>query len=110
MLKSVEAVAKLISDTLKTELKSSPVMMVGAALSRPAFNKLRKMISPEEIGAALLLGIDGLVFVGHGRSNATALVSAIRLAQQTADTNLLDEMRKDIQEQAPRFESINPAA
>ena len=110
MLKAVESVAKLISDTLKTELKSSPIMMVGGALSKPAFDKLRKMVSSDEIGAALLLGIDGLVFVGHGRSNAQALVSAIRLAQQTADTNLLDEMRKDIQEQAPRFESINPAA
>lgn len=109
MLKSVEAVAKLISDTLKTELKSSPVMMVGAALSRPAFNKLRKMISPEEIGAALLLGIDGLVFVGHGRSNATALVSAIRLAQQTADTHLLEEMRTNIQDQITLFEGITPA-
>lgn len=103
MLKAVEAVAKLISDTLKSELKSSPVMMVGAALSKPAFTKLRKMVSPEEIGAALLLGIDGLVFVGHGRSNAQALVSAIRLARQTADTDLLDEMRKNIQEQAAMF-------
>lgn len=110
MLKAVEAVAKLITDTLKIELKSSPIMMVGAALSKPAFDKLRKMISPEEIGAALLLGIDGLVFVGHGRSNAQALVSAIHLAQQTADTDLLNEMRKDIQAQAARFESINPVA
>lgn len=108
MLKAVEAVAKLISDTLKSELKSSPVMLLGAAMTKPAFNKLRKMVSPEEIGAALLLGIDGLVFVGHGRSNARALVSAIHLAQQTADTHLLDEMRQNIQEQVARFEQMNP--
>lgn len=108
MLKAVEAVAKLISDTLKTELKSSPVMLLGAAMTKPAFNKLRKMVSPEEIGAALLLGIDGLVFVGHGRSNAKALVSAIHLAQQTADTHLLDEMRQNIQDQVALFEQMNP--
>ena len=109
MLKAVEAVGKLISDTLKTEMKSSPVMMIGAALSKPAYNKLRKMISPEEIGAAILLGIDGLVFVGHGRSNAKALVSAIRLAEITADTNLLEEMRKNIQDQVALFEGMTPA-
>ena len=61
MLKSVEAVSKLIIDTLKSELTASPITMLGAALAKPAFTKLRKMISPEEIGAALLLGIDGLV-------------------------------------------------
>ncbi len=98
MLKAVEAVAKFISDTLKAEITSSPITALGGALAKPAFNKLRKMISPEEIGAALLLGIDGLVFVAHGRSNARALFSAIRLARETADTNLLEELRSSIQE------------
>lgn len=110
MLKSVEAVSRLIVDTLRAELKSSPVTMLGAAMAKPAFNKLRRMISPEEIGAALLLGLDGLVFVGHGRSNARALVSAIRVARDTADTNLLEQMRQEIQHQLAQQEAAAPAA
>lgn len=110
MLKSVEAVAKLISDTLKAEITASPITTLGGVLAKPAFNKLRKMISPEEVGAALLLGIDGLVFVGHGRSNAKALVSAIRLAHETAQTNLLDELRLAIQNQLSRTEAAAPGA
>lgn len=105
MLKSVEAVAKLISDTLKAEITASPITAIGGALAKPAFNKLRKMISPEEIGAALLLGIDGLVFVGHGRSNARALVSAIRLAHETTQTSLLDGLRQGIQDQLAQLET-----
>jgi glycerol-3-phosphate acyltransferase PlsX len=108
MLKSVEAVAKLISDTLRTEIKASPITAIGGALAKPAFNKLRKMVSPEEVGAALLLGIDGLVFVGHGRSSAKALVSAIRLAHQTSQTNLLEELRQGIQKQLAQLEPITP--
>jgi phosphate acyltransferase len=107
MLKSVEAVAKLISDTLKAEITASPITALGGALAKPAFKKLRMMISPEEIGAALLLGIDGLVFVAHGRSNAKALVSAIRLARETADTNLLDELRSSIQQSLTQPEGIS---
>lgn len=110
MLKSVEAVSRLIVDTLKTELTATPLTTLGAALAKPAFGKLRKMISPEEVGAALLLGVDGLVFVGHGRSDAKTLVSAIRVARETADTNLLDELRQSIQQQIAQFEAATPAA
>lgn len=110
MLKSVEAVSKLIIDTLKSELTASPITMLGAALAKPAFTKMRKMISPEEIGAALLLGIDGLVYVGHGRSDARALVSAIRLARDTASSGLLEELRQAIQQQLAQIEMAPPAA
>lgn len=97
MLKSVEAVAEFIVDMMRSELTASTPRKIGALLVKPAFRKLRRLTSAEEIGATLLLGVDGLVFVGHGRSNAKALVSAIRLARETADTNLLDEMRQNIQ-------------
>ena len=55
------------------------------------------MMEPEEVGAAPLLGIDGLVFVGHGRSNARAIYSAIRIARQAVQSNLLEAMRGAIQ-------------
>jgi glycerol-3-phosphate acyltransferase PlsX len=110
MLKAVEAVARLISDTLKAEIMASPVTALGGALAKPAFNKLRKMVAPEEIGAALLLGIDGLVFVGHGRSNAKAMLNAIRVARETADTNLIEELRTSIQQQLAQLEVVTPAA
>lgn len=106
MLKSVEAVAKLIVDVLRAELMASPVTKLGAVLARPAFGSLRKLISPEEVGAALLLGIDGLVFVAHGRSNSKAMLSAIRVARETADTTLLEEMRQSIQQQLDRTEAV----
>jgi len=51
-----------------------------------------------------LLGIDGLVFVGHGRSDSRALVSAIRLARQAVEADLLKAMRSAIQEQISRSE------
>ena len=96
MLKSTEAVAKLIIDILKEELMSSFRTKMGALLAKPAFGKIRKMLDPAEIGAAPLLGIDSLVFVGHGRSDARAVVSSIRAAKQAVDNMLLEELRKAI--------------
>jgi phosphate acyltransferase len=98
MLKSTEAVAKLIIDVLKEELMSSFRTKMGALLAKPAFGKIRKMLDPAETGAAPLLGIDSLVFVGHGRSDARAMVSAVRAAKQAVDNHLLEELRAAISE------------
>ncbi|QRN83740.1 phosphate acyltransferase PlsX [Chloroflexota bacterium] len=98
MLKSTEAVAKLIIDVLKEELMGSFRTKIGAALAKPAFGAIKKMLDPAETGAAPLLGIDALVFVGHGRSDARAMVSAVRAAKQAMDNNLLGELRQAISE------------
>lgn len=104
LLKSSEAVAKLLTDTLKIELYRSWKTKVGALLAKPAFTKLRQMLDPAEVGAAPLLGIDGLVFVGHGRSDAKAIVSGIRVARQAVQANLLPALRTAIEE---RLESLD---
>ncbi|MGB8253431.1 MAG: phosphate acyltransferase PlsX [Anaerolineaceae bacterium] len=97
LLKASEAVAKLITDTLKTELKSSFRTKIGALLAKPAFVKIKKLIDPSDVGAAPLLGINGLVFVGHGRSDSRAIVSAIHQTKMAIDANLLESLRSAIQ-------------
>jgi phosphate acyltransferase len=108
LLKSSEAVARLITDTLRSELTSSLQTKVGALLAKPAFKSIKKMMDPSEVGAAPLLGIDGLVFVGHGRSNAHAMTNALRVAHQSIQANLLDAMRQQIQDRLSAA-PVNPA-
>ena len=83
----------------KQELKSSLRTQLGALLAMPAFDAIKRMMDPAEIGAAPLLGVDGLVFIGHGRSDARALVSAIRTARQAVAVDLRDKLHSAIQEQ-----------
>lgn len=96
VLKSTEAVAKLIVDILKEELMGSFRTKMGGLLAKPAFNKIKQMLDPAEIGAAPLMGIDALVYVGHGRSDARAMVSAIKSAKQAVDNQLLPNLRSAI--------------
>jgi len=98
IIKSVEAVAKLILSTLKDELMSSPRTKVGAFLAKPAFTKVKMLMDPAEIGSAPLLGLNELVFVGHGRSDAKAMVSAIARAVQAIDAGLLPGLKQSISE------------
>ncbi len=99
MIKTSEAVAKLLLEVMKEELTSSLVTKIGAGLAMPAFKNLRKVMDPRQIGAAPLLGIDGLVFVGHGRSDALAVVNSIKRAHQAIEANLLPSLKSAIQEQ-----------
>lgn len=96
-LKTSEAVARLITDTLKESIKSSSRNKLGYIFIKPAFSDLKKMMDPSETGAAILLGVNGLVFIGHGRSDARALVSAVKFARRTVDANLMGSMQTEIQ-------------
>ncbi len=98
-LKTSEAVADLLMTVLKRELTSNPISTLGAALAKPAFRSVKKMLDSGEIGAIPLLGLDGLVFVGHGRSDAKALVSAIGSARKAVKAGLLPALRAAVQEQ-----------
>jgi phosphate acyltransferase len=107
LLKSSEAVAKMMTDVLKEKLMSSFITKLGALLAKPAFTQLKQMLDPSEIGAAPLLGIDGLVFVGHGRSDARAMTSAIRVARQAVEADLLGALRSNLQEKLAQM-NVNP--
>jgi glycerol-3-phosphate acyltransferase PlsX len=98
LIKSSEAVAKLITERLRDEIMASPIRKLGGLLVKPAFLALRKDLDPSEVGAAPLLGLNGLVFVGHGRSDARALVSAVEKAHQAASTGLMASLRTAIEE------------
>jgi phosphate acyltransferase len=98
LMKGAEAVAKLITDRLREELMASIQTKIGGLLAKPAFRELAKDLDPREVGAAPLLGVNGLVFVAHGRSDAKALVSAIRLARQSVRVGLLDYLQKAIEQ------------
>ncbi|MFN2282558.1 MAG: phosphate acyltransferase PlsX [Anaerolineales bacterium] len=102
LIKTSEAVSKLLLDVMKEELTSSLRTKIGAGLAMPAFKNLRQLMDPRQIGAAPLLGIDGLVFVGHGRSDALALVNSLKRAQQAVDANLLESIKGGIQEELSR--------
>jgi len=96
-IKSSEAVAKVITDNLKELISASPIRKLGYLLAKPAFVALKKMLDPGEIGAAFLLGIDGYVFIGHGRSDARALSNGLALAQRAVDSKVLETIRTEIQ-------------
>ena len=96
-LKTSESVARFLTDVIRDEIRSGPLTSVGGLLARPAFGRVRRLLDPAEYGAAPLLGLDGLVFVGHGRSSALALVNAIGAARAAVTAGLLPALRQALE-------------
>ena len=90
LVKTTEAVAGFLFELIRSEIKSTTISSLGGLLARPAFNRIGVRLDPAEYGAAPLLGVKGLVFIGHGRSNSKALVNAIRVARDAVKGNLLE--------------------
>ncbi|MEK6222932.1 MAG: phosphate acyltransferase PlsX, partial [Chloroflexota bacterium] len=98
VLKVSEAVLKFMTDILREELMRSPLTKLGALLAKPAFSALKKTIDPTDIATFPLLGVDGLVFIAHGRSNAHILGNAINRTREAVDANLMNLLRDSIAE------------
>jgi glycerol-3-phosphate acyltransferase PlsX len=99
MLKTSEAVAALLIAKIKESIKSGgPLAMLGGVLVKPALSKIKKLLDPSEEGAAPLLGVNGLVFIGHGRSDAIAIKNAVRVAKNASEARVLDAIKSAIEE------------
>jgi len=93
VLKASQAVVELIVQFLKEELKRNLRRKTGALLSRPAFNALRRRTDYAEFGGAPLLGVNGVVIIGHGKSNARAVQNALRVARDAAARGVNEKIR-----------------
>lgn len=95
-LKTAEGISKMLNDLIRSEIKGNPLTALGGALALPAFNKVKKILDYTEYGGAPLLGVNGVVIIGHGRSNQVAVKHAIRVAKRSVETNIIETIRRGV--------------
>ncbi len=91
-LKTMEGTAKVIGELIKQALKSSPLSAMGGLLAKSALSAMKKKIDWREIGGAPLVGVNGVGFITHGRSDALAIENAIARVRAAADAHATDEI------------------
>jgi glycerol-3-phosphate acyltransferase PlsX len=97
VIKLSESLAKTLVGFIRDEIKKRPIAVVGAALAKPAFDALRTRLDPAEYGGGILLGVDGVVIIGHGSSNAKAIKNAIRVAKEAVEGNVVELIRAGLE-------------
>jgi len=97
VLKSAEGVTSFFTHKVRDELKRDLLARIGALFLLPALNRLKAEVDWEEYGAAPLLGVDGVCFIGHGSSRARAFRSAIRTLTRFVENRVNEHIREEIQ-------------
>lgn len=97
VLKSCESLARAVRIFLRAKLTANPLRMAGAWLCRGAFRDLARETDYNEYGGAPLLGVNGVVTIGHGSSNRVAVMNAIRVAGESVEHQVNQHIVTQIQ-------------
>jgi glycerol-3-phosphate acyltransferase PlsX len=92
-LKLIEGTVQMMFDVMRREASSSIRGRIGGALLLPALREVRGRLDYRRYGAAPLLGVNGKVFIGHGRSDSGAIANAVRTAEEADRHGVLDQVR-----------------
>ncbi|MBR2633728.1 MAG: phosphate acyltransferase PlsX [Lentisphaeria bacterium] len=107
LLKGAEGLAKSTIHWLKLVLSKNAIRLIGASLAKNAFHELKAFGSADEIGGAPLLGVNGIVIIGHGSSNPKAVLNAIRVAGDCVKFGLNDMIVEKIKAAGIEFGAEN---
>lgn len=66
--------------------------MLGGLLLKKAFANLKKKVDYAEYGGAPLLGVNKVVIISHGKSNARAIENALYQAINAIESNVCDSI------------------
>jgi glycerol-3-phosphate acyltransferase PlsX len=95
-IKLAEGVASLLMRVMEEEIKRRPTAVLGALLAKSALREVKSRLDYSEYGGAPLLGVDGVVIVGHGRSNAKAIKNMVRVGKEAVEKGMLAAIKEGI--------------
>ncbi len=95
-LKVSEGVVEVMLSMLKREIMSNIFSKIGFFFLKKSLKRIKKKLDYAEYGGALLLGVNGIVIIGHGSSNAKAIKNAISLSCKFVSEKVLDKISLEI--------------
>ena len=87
VLKLLEGFAAFMLGSAIRELTKKGIQGAAEALA-----PVRRSVEYAEYGGALLLGVSGVVIIGHGKSDESAVANAIGLAARALDANVNEDI------------------
>jgi glycerol-3-phosphate acyltransferase PlsX len=104
LVKFAEGLARLVQQVLNDAARSDPVSMLGGLLMRPALGRARHQMDYRQYGGAMLLGVRGVVVIGHGRSDAETIKNSVGVAIRGVEAGLVQTIADAVARQpVPRL-------
>lgn len=91
-LKLYEGAGAVMFNEIKLTLNTSLRGKLGGLLARPAIRRLRAKFDVDEYGGAYLVGVRGLVVIGHGNASGYAIANALHLCARGVHAQLVQRI------------------
>ncbi len=101
-LKASEGLGRFVKSVLTTELKRTPLSMLGALIARSALKAISQRLNPSRYNGGSLLGLRGIVFKSHGGADAYGYQWAIKRAFDAAKNDVLTRISVKIEAIMPQ--------
>jgi len=92
-LKSLEGAMRSLIGAILDAFGTDDATRAAADTLMPALLPLYGQMDPDNVGGAMLLGVDGVCIISHGSSSATAIVNAVRVAADMVAGDLVGHLQ-----------------
>ncbi len=95
-LKTLEGGMRALVNGVLGAFDANEATREAAQVLLPALAPLYAQLDPENVGGAMLLGVDGVCIISHGSSSATAMVNAIKVAHDLVVGDVVEHLRQAV--------------
>ena len=92
-LKTAEGTARQIAEYLRAAMGRTWTAKLGYLLAKGAFDALREKLDPRKVNGGVFLGLEGIVVKSHGGTDEVGFASAIDMAHDMAQHQLMRTIR-----------------
>lgn len=97
MLKFAESLRPMLVKSMQRQIQTNIFSRIGATLLLPFLRRMKQRFDYAESGGAPLLGVNGVVIICHGSSNARAIFNAIRVAYEMVSKGVLERTQAELE-------------
>ena len=90
VLKTLQGVAKLQQDLISKSLKENLFKPLFIPVKN-AISPVKSMLNPNSTNGSYLLGVNGLVIIGHGSSNSEAIKNALLFTSRAVEKRFINK-------------------
>ena len=91
--------AKMMSGMIKANFKENLWTKLGYLHVRKGFKNMSETMDYKSTGGAMLLGINGVVVKAHGNSDAYSFKSALKVAKQMVDFDVVNKIKESLKDE-----------
>lgn len=92
LAKGLEGAASMLTEMFTEALTATPEWAATSQPMLPVLDGVTASMHPDQLGGAILLGVRGVVVVGHGASSPKAVAACVQMAAQAAREGVVPQI------------------